>query len=473
MRRLLNAMAVASLVLLLAFTPGARADLVKPAEALEVLPRFQPISGVNPKVTDDEVALFADVQGGRFTSWSFEEAALLASGVTDEARRKSYLDQIDRLAEEAEKATDAAKNPCEKGEALLKWLHAHPMAKGYQSHQSSLAVVLETGKFNCLSSAVLYYVLARRLGLDVSGMEQPDHVFVVLHDGIRHMNVQTTSAAGFRAQGKDGGTGRPVGEVELVALLYYNRGVELSKAKRYHEALLVDFCALSLDPKLDSSRQNILAALTKWSKERADAGEFETALGVLDEGRGLAPREEHFANNLCYLVREWARNTYRREGEEAAREVLRAQRKRFGDVAGMQAVVVGHVSWVAKQQEDAGRWEEALAAIERHADLLDDSKEVRELSLSVYDAWADSYLKQKDWEGALAVYDRALERFPKDGHLTNNAVATWNSWAMVFVDKKDWDGAIAVYEKGLAKFLDNHVLKNNLEYCREQKKKAA
>src|SRR5437016_3125955 len=103
MRRLLNALAVASLVLLLAFIPGARADLVRPAEALEVLPRFQPFSGVNPKVTEDEVALFADVQSGRFACWSFEEAALLASGVTDEARRKSYLDQIDRLAEEAEK----------------------------------------------------------------------------------------------------------------------------------------------------------------------------------------------------------------------------------------------------------------------------------------------------------------------------------------------------------------------------------
>src|SRR5262245_60569182 len=126
MRRFLPALGIVSLVLLLTLAGEARAELVKPAEAFKLLPHFEPLSGVGPKLTEDETALFADVWAGRFNKWSFEEAALLASGVTEAAQRLTYLDRIDRLAGEAEKATEAAKDPFERGELLLKWLHRGP-----------------------------------------------------------------------------------------------------------------------------------------------------------------------------------------------------------------------------------------------------------------------------------------------------------------------------------------------------------
>ena len=40
-----------------------------------------------------------------------------------------------------------------------------------------------------------------------------------------------------------------------------------------------------------------------------------------------------------------------------------------------------------------------------------------------------------------------------------------------FIDAKNWNEAIRVYEKALAQFPNDGTLKNNLEYCKEQKKK--
>jgi hypothetical protein len=55
--------------------------------------------------------------------------------------------------------------------------------------------------------------------------------------------------------------------------------------------------------------------------------------------------------------------------------------------------------------------------------------------------------------------------------LTNNAVATWNAWASTLTDAQDWGAAIKVYEKGLVAFPESSILKNNLNYCRQEMSK--
>jgi hypothetical protein len=105
--------------------------------------------------------------------------------------------------------------------------------------------VLDTGLFNCVSSAVIYNILGSRLGLNLRAVEVPDHVFSVLYEGARHGDVETTTGAGFnpardrfRVSRLLRETGfvyipeshpeerREVGEAGLVAIIYYNHGVE-------------------------------------------------------------------------------------------------------------------------------------------------------------------------------------------------------------------------------------------------------
>ncbi len=144
--------------------------------------------------------------------------------------------------------------------------------------------------------------------------------------------------------------------------------------------------------------------------------------------------------------------------------------KRFDGVSGIRDVAKTHVQRLSRKYRDEAKYAEALAAITRNKELLADAKEAQSLTNSIYDGWAEAYLKKspKDWEGALKVYDDALRQHPKDSHLENNAAVIWDQWARSYFGAKDWKSAIQIYEKGLTQFPNNFTLKNNLEYCKKQ-----
>jgi len=747
--------------IMLRFTPAAKAKFVaiadlavlghtgpplshyafkeSPAKALDVLARLKHSTALNLSISADELSLLGDVKDGHFTKWSFDEAALLASGVRDADKRKQYLKQLDALEHGAREATGKATGALEKGEKLLAFLHDAngPMTKGYVSHQTDLFTVLEQRTFNCVSSATLFAVLGRRLGLDVRAIEVPEHAFAILYDGTRHADVETTTPSGFdpaRDQASQeqfhAKTGfryipdsnrdrrREVGEAGLVAIIYYNHGVGLTEQKHHYEALLAYFRAMSLDREFDSAVKNALASLANWGNELCQAGKFEeavdviatglalapkdalllnnckaawqqwaeatstagkddeaiailrraavaapggnfpalqawiyirraeelikkgkwqeaatavepglvkldpipkaelrhwmsdlpirwandelakgnfkNAVDVLDRGRALDPKDErlmhniiyavqewakdaqakagdakakailveqikrfpetaglkgvaanfviatanrlrgasqyeaalsavdknrdvledketatvltlsifdawsgelrgkkqwsaavgvyekgllrmpaneHLTNNLVYVLQEWVQDTSKSAGQEQARKVLLGLKERFPKLAKVDEIAKNHVQGVVLNLRDAGKFDDALAAIDSNKVLLKDPTDAENLSCAVYDSWAGSLRGKGDWQGAVDIYAKGLERLPKDGHLTNNAVATWNSWASTFMDAKDWPGAIKVYDQGLKRFPDSGVLKNNLDYCKQQMSK--
>lgn len=85
----------------------------------------------------------------------------------------------------------------ERGAALLLALH-EDLFQQYDEAQSTVSGVLETGIYNCISSALIYMALARELGLQVRGVLMPSHAFVEveLADGTT-LDVETTSEDGF------------------------------------------------------------------------------------------------------------------------------------------------------------------------------------------------------------------------------------------------------------------------------------
>jgi hypothetical protein len=92
-----------------------------------------------------------------------------------------------------------------RGAALLQRMHQYflladersPLA-GYDEDQSRLSELLRSGIYNCISSALLYLVLAETAGLTTAGVIMPSHAFVqvTLADG-RVADVETTTADGF------------------------------------------------------------------------------------------------------------------------------------------------------------------------------------------------------------------------------------------------------------------------------------
>lgn len=94
----------------------------------------------------------------------------------------------------------------QKGEALLKMMFERFLEtgdgsdtlSGYDAGQSQLSAIFQSGRYNCISSSLLYIVMARQVGLEANGVILPSHAFVdiTLPDG-EIVSVETTSPRGF------------------------------------------------------------------------------------------------------------------------------------------------------------------------------------------------------------------------------------------------------------------------------------
>ena len=203
------------------------------------------------------------------------------------------------------------------------------MAKGYVAAQTDLSGILDiTGTFNCVSSATIYNVLGRPAWSSICGPSRSQiTLFSILYDGTNHADYRgPPTASGFnpardRAAQEDfekktgfplhsrqqpATSAREIGEAGLVAITYYNHGVTLIREKRYHEALLAYFRAMSLDQEFNSAVKNALASLGNWSRDLAAEGKFEEAVNVLGTGVELAPKDATLVHNRKVVWGDWA-----------------------------------------------------------------------------------------------------------------------------------------------------------------------
>jgi hypothetical protein len=123
------------------------------------------------------------------------ELALLVSGL-EPSRVPAYRDRLLTMAESARDQVAASSQAS--GEALLVYLHgsAGPFRR-YLAKQTRIDVLLDSGTFNCVSSAVVYWLAAGAAGLDVGAVGTRDHAFCTVRANGREVDVETTIAYGY------------------------------------------------------------------------------------------------------------------------------------------------------------------------------------------------------------------------------------------------------------------------------------
>lgn len=416
-----------------------------PASALQVLAKLS--ASVNLKISPEERSLFADAADGKLDTWSFAEASLLSSGVTDKRQRARYLKQIDALHAAASKSIPTNIDTFARGRALLTWLHKRAFKKGYKEKQTDVSTVLDTATFNCVSSATLYNILARRMGLDVRGIEVPDHAFSILYDGTRHADIETTTKAGFNPARNRAGltefqrqTGfvyiadrnrskrREIGDTGLVALTYYNHGVGFAKKKLYEKALVSNFKALSLDPKNKSAVKNVLAALGNWSSSLSKSGDYDKALAVLNTGLALAPKDWTLRHN---------------------KKVVWQQKFRKSLDQGDVTIALAHLKTAYQETRDSS---------------------FLNMQSWVFSRQGEGKIKARDWDGALALADAGLRVVDPSARrrLERWRVNVVRRWSKSAIDAKKFALAMDVVEQGLKRTPKNYTLQRDLGYIAQE-----
>lgn len=83
----------------------------------------------------------------------------------------------------------------------------------------------------------------------------------------------------------------------MAAVIYDNHGVGLGGRKRYQEALLAYFWAMSPDPEFGWAVKNALATLANWTLALAKDEQWEQAIAVVTTGLALAPQDPALRTN--------------------------------------------------------------------------------------------------------------------------------------------------------------------------------
>ncbi len=216
-------------------------------------------------------------------------ALLVASGVSQD-RVAHYMERLDQLGRECHSACAKEGDPRKAAQTVHGFLHRRVLRGDYLASASNLGAALDGGPFNCAAASALYYLLARRYGLEVQPMSVKGHVWCRVSAGAEQLHVETTCRDWFQIAARYAGvpdgkvspamaqhrrriaTARALGERELRAVFHFNRGVTCLREGRFPGAVVANLRALVLDPGCRVAYENLVAALKHVARDDQAAG---------------------------------------------------------------------------------------------------------------------------------------------------------------------------------------------------------
>lgn len=393
-----------------------------------------------------EERLFADAADGRWDDHSLLTASLVASGVRERQQVRYYEDKVTGLIDELRRSGTVSGSPRQKAQAVFEFLHRRVLVGGYQLDATDLTLVLEQGRFNCVSASVLFNCLAEPFGLATRGLEIPGHAMsrLLLPEG--SLDLETTCPEWFCLMGdpkkqaelvekrlgfrpKDEAAPREVSDVELVATIYYNRGVDLLAQQQFSQAVVANAKALELDPSSATARGNLLATLNNWAIELGSQGRYAEAAELLGQGLAIDPSYETFRANFTHVHYQWVEELCRDGEFRKALDVLMAG---AASVSGEPYFAKGRLEvyrrW-ARQQFAIDQTEAAFDLLTEARRGFGNSRQVRDVEAAEVTYRASVLLDEGRFAEALALFDQGLARQPDSAVLRQNRQTTLVRWA--------------------------------------------
>ncbi len=312
-------------------------------------------------------------------------------------------------------------------------------APGYDAEQSRLAGIFETGEYNCISSALLYGVLARKLGLAIEGVVMPTHAFIQLNlPNGQTIDVETTSPGGF-------------GQVHDEA--FYQRQIEKADpAASIAPATYQDYLSRERVSAAELAARNMLNQHTapQLMADEDSARLAEIAAYIAPTYAQAQERRLYFYNReLQHLINAGQWQTLQRLLDATSESVLQLP-NRFGEHPELLAAVnryrLGALA-VYAELGDTERMLGMIGQIMKHADRHTEQRP--ELELRVTHAVSTLLGKLAD---KAAFEDGLLVMSLVEGYLQEPAswqtLASWFylRWSQALWNEGDWPAVVDVLD---------------------------
>lgn len=224
--------------------------------ALLLLVSFLPVYGEDfPDITPSDAARKLALEDVPLSIKELSSYGLILSG-SDPQDLSPYMSRLDSIIAQLKRSLQAEENGDEQplGDRVLAFMH-ETVTRVYREEQTRLDVLLDTGVYNCVSSSLLYTILARSVGLSVGTINTPDHVFCTVETDEGPIDVETTNSFGYKPGekkqffdkfGRTGYTYVPPGNYRLrtetddrglLSFVLQNRIAALERTRDYHRAV--------------------------------------------------------------------------------------------------------------------------------------------------------------------------------------------------------------------------------------------
>ena len=110
----------------------------------------------------------------------FQLSLLFSECPLDSPEGEQCLKQFEQLKQKVTDEAFITQTPEELGRAVLKLLYQDVLTT-YDFNQTRTDIALQTGVYNCVSSALLYMAVAKAAGLEVRGQKTSEHAFCTVY----------------------------------------------------------------------------------------------------------------------------------------------------------------------------------------------------------------------------------------------------------------------------------------------------
>ena len=481
----------------------------KPSINLFLIPLFLIIlqaahgqSGTFPRLDPDPKALeYYRLGRQRDYTWAeLAEISLWASGDSSASNMNRIRDTVDTL----NKASDLPTSPKEKAEFILTFLHRNTL-RSYSLQQTRIDTIYSNGRFNCVSSAVLYTILCAAAGINTSGVITRDHALVMAHIGGEDIDVETTNRFGFdpgnRREFHDqfgrstGFTYVParnyrdrqtISKIQLVSLILNNRISELERQNRYFDSvpLAIDRAALLLgdsyavapgtapqETLFTDPYKDMMDRLFNYGSWLLRSNREEDCLRWAVTASAKYPDEVRWQEIIMAAVNNRTARLIRGNNPAEARNFLEAQKTLLTETNYKQldtTILDAELLRSANQIRTAADGDTAVAAIvqaqtdgriaeRRGAELLTFAVQRTASILSAAPA--------RDWRAAITYLENAVERFGANREFEQalrtyrgNLVADYHNRFAAEWNKRNYEAAERILNEALAEFPNERQL---------------
>jgi hypothetical protein len=368
-------------------------------------------------------------------------AIVASAGPRDAATYAAIQQRVDRFVADVRPVIAAAGDDWHRGYELHRAMHrtffnSGRELGGYQANQSRLTTVFSEGRYNCLSSAALFVVLARAFGMPVRAAAVPTHVFVEMGaPGGKIIEIETTSPTGF----------------DLVhdARFYKEEEARWSSSRGLRPVTFEEYQRRNI---IEPHRLMAHAMMNAHPGESAQDRARMTELAALVDGDDVELQQNRVAiyiNEANDLLEAKAFRTMAKLFDTVT-PAIRDIAGRFRDGKTLQLV-----SWAGWYHSHAllivGRQAEATAVISDGLDRLDPSWPEADTLKTNYVSELNNRLieliEKKDAQGALELFGRHKAACLSNEICAGNVGIVYGNWSIDYENAGDWPSARRVLQE--------------------------